>query len=301
MWKGQLTMMPTYSDPHGLGYNMHIMEREGIKFPQDGYTWADFDEIGRKVVKPDERRLVDFAYDGHRMLWWGGSNGTYPLDNTRTKLQWDTPPMIQALEYAHNNVTRTKYFIPRSIFESGKALNANYNTGGRLCNSINAGTVTPPRFPDVDPGDGSGIRVTHFPLGPSNTAKQPMTPGNVLGMMVLKGFPEHETNVAVELALHGLRPRVQLLISAASGHAPSNQVAAKDPSITKVLKNNPILNRLNELTQFNQPTPNPPSYLKILGIVQEQLGRVRDGELTVKDGLNEMQRLTQPLLDKDLA
>ena len=297
-WKGHLTMVPMIPDAHALGFNKHILAKEGIDFPQEGYTWADFDEIGTKIFIPGERALSDFRYDGHRLLWYMGSNGTFPLDQSRTKFQWNTPETIETFEYAHNHSTRTGYFI--NEFPEGNS-NANFNAGGRLTNIINAGTVTPPRYPDIDPGDGSGIQITHYPLGPSNASKTPMTPGNVFGIVVFKGHPSAEQDMAAELVLHSVRPEVQLLVSAASGHPPSNLAAARDPNITKALRDNPILNKLNELTQFDRPTPNPPSYLQVLGIVKEHMTNVKNGDMVPKDALAEIQRLTQPMLDKDIG
>ncbi len=306
LWKGQQTLMPMFPDPHGLGYNTHILKEVGLEFPKDGYTWADFISLGQKAYIPEQRRLVDFYYDGHRMLWWMGSNGGFPIDETRTKLQWDSAIARETLEFAHEHAKRTRLFIAGSEFHKDNSEpynhpNVNFNKGGRLSNIINPGTVTPPRYPDIDPGDGSGIRVTHYPLGPSNTAKTPLTPGNVFGIVVFKVQDEEAQQLSADLAAWSVREDVQLLVTRASGHPPSNLAAARNPGISAALKNNSILNKLNDLAQYDQPTPNPPSYLKILGIVKEQLTKVDKGEATPGDALMEAQRLTQPLLDADLS
>ena len=162
LWKGQQTLMPMFPDPHGQGYNTHILREAGLDFPADGYTWEDFIGLGQKIYIPEKRRLVDFGYDGHRMLWWMGNNGGFPIDDTRTKLQWDSPIARETLEWAHEHAKRTRLFISQSEFNKDNPepytnSNGNFNKGGRLANIINPGTVTPPRYPDIDPGDGSGI------------------------------------------------------------------------------------------------------------------------------------------------
>ena len=297
-WKDQLTMMPVIPDPRGMGYNLDILKRNAIEFPQEGHTWSDFEDIGRQVFQPDKLALFLLGYGMHWFLFWALPNGHFPLDESKTKYLFDEPAAIEAFQWMHDHVTRTRYALAHT---KGGERNAAFNSGRALCFGINAGTVTPPRFPDVDPGDGSGIRVTHYALGPSNTAKRQVTFGNIFGMPVFKGHPGAEEAAAVELALWSVRPRVQLLVSAASGHGAANQVAAKDPKMAKALRNNPILNQLNELTQYNRPTPNPPSYAKLFGISNKLMGSVHKGELVPKDALVELQKQAQPLLDKDHA
>ena len=143
--------------------------------------------------------------------------------------------------------------------------NVNFNKGGRLSNIINPGTVTPPRYPDIDPGDGSGIRVTHYPLGPSNTSKTPLTPGNVFGMVVFKVQDEAAQQLSADLAAWSVREDVQLLVTKASGHPPSNLAAARNPGISAALKNNPILNKLNELAAVRPADAEPAELLEDSG------------------------------------
>ena len=61
-WKGQQILMPMFPDPHGLGYNTAILKEEGVDFPEEGYTWDDFDEIGKATVQRDAEGVT-------RALW----------------------------------------------------------------------------------------------------------------------------------------------------------------------------------------------------------------------------------------
>ena len=294
-WKGQQVLMPTYPDPHTLGYNSAILREEGVSLPKDGYTWDDFDEIGKATVKRDERVLFAMRYSLYWLsIVWGPTNGASPLDASRTKLNFDTPEMLEALEYTYDHEKRTGY--------AHKDLKTyHFNLKKRVTEVINPGTVTPPRYPDVDPGDGSVIKLVHYPHGPNNTQKQITTPGNVFGTMVFKVRDKAAEQLSADLAAWSVREDVQLLVSAASGHPPANLAAARNPAINAALKNNPLLQRLNYLTQFDVPTPNSPSMAKILFTIGgEVFKRLEEGELNPKSALQEAQRLTQPLWEEDL-
>ena len=161
--------------------------------------------------------------------------------------------------------------------------------------------MTPPRYPDVDPGDGSVIRVTHYPHGPANTKKQITTPGNCFGCVVFKVADQEAQELSADLAAWSVREEVQLLVSAASGHPPSNLAAGRNPGITAALKDNPILKQLNHLAQYDVPTPASPNMRKLLFEVGgEVFKRLENGELTPKAALEEAQRLTAPIYEEDL-
>ena len=149
--------------------------------------------------------------------------------------------------------------------------------------------------------DGSVIRVTHYPHGPSNSEKQITTPGNCFGCVVFKVRDQDAQEVSADLAAWSVREDVQLLVSEASGHPPANLAAGRNPGINKALRDNPILKQLNHLAQYDVPTPAAPSMAKMLfEIGGEIFKRLENGELTPKEALAESQRLTAPLYEEDL-
>src|SRR5581483_4882524 len=188
-WKGKLTLVPMIADPNILGFNKKLLAQGGVALPRPGYTWDDWLEIGRKAAQPPERVLGQFIYTWSPLQWWGFSNGQVPLNADRTKAQYDTLPMLTTLEWLHQNVMR-------GILRNGPG---DFDTGRTLTEVINAGTVTPPRYPNVDPGDGSGVYATHYPLGPNNTKKEPITAGNVFGFLVFKGANAAAIGAAAEI------------------------------------------------------------------------------------------------------
>ena len=165
-----------------------------------------------------------------------GQQRGLPDDDTRTKLQWDSAIARETLEFAHEHAKHTRLFIAGSEFHSDNPEpynhpNVNFNKGGRLSNIINPGTVTPPRYPDIDPGDGSGIRVTHYPLGPSNTSKTPLTRATCSGWWCSRCRTKRRSSVGGLGRLVRARRRAAAGHEA-SGHPPSNLAAARNPGIS---------------------------------------------------------------------
>lgn len=289
-WKGKLTLVPTFADPNVLGFNKQLLAQAGVALPRPGYTWDEFLEMGRKAAQPPERVLGQFIYAWSALQWWGFSNGQVPLTADRTKAQYDTPAMLATLDWLHQSVSR-------GLLRNGPG---DFDAGKTLTEVINPGTVTPPRYPNVDPGDGSGVYVTHYPLGPNNSKKEPITAGNVFGFLVFKGSNTAAIGAAAEIAAWSVRPEVQLKVAQASTNPPSNLAAAKDPKLSTMFKDNPILKSLNEQAKYDYPTPNLPSWNKATTIIDEALGRLAKGEFRPKDALADIQARVQPLVDQDL-
>jgi maltose-binding protein MalE len=93
---------------------------------------------------------------------------------------------------------------------------------------------------------------------------------------------------------------VQLKVAQASSNPPSNLTAARDPALSRMFNDNPILRSLNEQARYDYPTPNLPSWAKVTAIIDESLGRLAKGELRSKDALADIQARVQPLIDQDL-
>jgi len=289
-WKGQLTLVPMIADPNVLGFNKKLLAQAGAAPPRTGYTWEEWLELGRKAAAPPDRVLGQFIYNWSSLQWWGFSNGQVPLSADRTKALYDTPQMQATLEWLDQNVMR-------GLLRNGPG---DFDAGKTLTEVINPGTITPPRYPNVDPGDGSGVYVTHYPLGPNNTKKEPITAGNVFGFVVFKGANADAIAAAAEIAAWSVRPEVQLKVAQASSNPPSNRAAANDPALAKLFNDNPILRALNEQAKYDYPTPNLPSWNKATALIDETLGRLAKGELRPKDALADIQGKVQALVDQDL-
>ena len=180
-------------------------------------------------------------------------------DPTGTEWKVDTPGMLEALEYVYKHHRELGY-AQTDIGRDGKYF---FNNKAKVTEVINPGTVTPPRYPRRGPRRRQRHSGDALPrTGPSNTEKQITTPGNCFGCVVFKVSDQDAQEVSADLAAWSVREDVQLLVSEASGHPPANLAAARNPAINKALRDNPILQQLNHLAQYDVPTPAAPSMAK---------------------------------------
>ncbi len=294
-WKGKLAMMPMMLAQQVLGINKQIMVKAGVPLPASGFTWTDFVELGRKVVQPGERWLMSWNYTWSAFNSWIYANGLAPVSPDRTKVLYDTPQTLETLQWLHDQATVTQLFRP------GPAVNADFDGGIFVAESVNeAAAMQPPRYPNVDTGDGAGMQTTHFPIGPSNTRKQIITYANTYGLIALKSSDARRSAAAAEVTGWGIRSDVQMKIAEASGHPPPNQVAARDENLPARIKGNPILSKINEYGKYTYLTPNYPSWIKGMDLLSENFMRVMKGELRPKDALADAQPKIQSLVDEDL-
>jgi ABC-type glycerol-3-phosphate transport system substrate-binding protein len=293
-WKGKLPFLPMMLATQLRGFNRQMLSRAGVPLPATGYTWNDFLEIGRKTAAPPDVALFHFQYDWSEFGRWLYSNGQRVLSPDRTKAQYDTTVGLETLQFLHDQVTR-------GMARAGALNFQHFNVGASVTDSINeAAAMQPPRYPDVDPGDGSGIYATHYAFGPSHASKQLIQSGNAYGLVVLKTADPRKVAAAAQVAAWSARADVQSKVADASGHPPPNSVAARDENLPRRIKDNPILKTINDVCKFMYLTPNSPSWTQGMTDLTANLQRVWKGELRPKDALADAQPRIQALLDEDL-
>jgi maltose-binding protein MalE len=175
-----------------------------------------------------------------------------------------------------------------------------FDQGKSITDTINANAVTGPRFPNVDPGDGSGIHTIHYPLGPSNSKKEMLSYSNTYGPAVFKAADATKVAAAAELAAWAARADVQAKMVAVSLTPPANSVAARDENLPRQIRENPILKAINDGVKFAVSTPNFPSWNASTVALNEELQAVAKGQLRPRDALVNAQRRIQALWDEDL-
>jgi ABC-type glycerol-3-phosphate transport system substrate-binding protein len=285
-------MMPMMLAQQVLGLNKQILAKEGVPLPPTGFTWNDFVELGKKVAVPGERWLYPWPYTWSDFNSWIYADGLAPVSADRTKVLYDTPPMLETLQWLHDQATIGQVLRP------GPAANGEFDTGKFAGWSANeAAGIQPVRFPNVDSGDGAGLFITHFPIGPSNTRKQIITYANVYGLLALKTNDAKRVAIAAEVTGWGGRSDVQMKIAAASGHVPPNTVAAKPENLPAKITANPILNKIAEYGKFTYLTPNYPSWGNSMTLLQDNFMRVMNGQMRPKDALADAQPKIQAAVD----
>lgn len=289
-WKGKLTMMPITIAHQINGFNKRFLTQSGVPLPREGYTWADFIEIGKRTAQPPDRALFNFTYNWTWLGWWMYTNGQRVLNADRTKVQYDTPAARETLQWLDDQVTKTQ------LARNGAT---DFNNGGSVTETINAGTVYEPRYPNLDPGDGSGIHAIHYPYGPANAKKEMITYGNTYGLTVFKADTA-KAAAAAEVAAWALRPELQTRIMDVTFQPPTSVTAAKEENLPKKFRENPILKALNDTAKGIYLTPNFLSWGNVTEALTEALGRVAKGQVTPRDALAEVTPRLQAMIDEDL-
>ena len=294
-WKGKLPFLPMMLATQLRGFNKQLLARAGVAPPPWGYTWNDFLEIGRRTASPPDVVLFHFQYDWSELGRWLYSNGHRVLTADRTKAQYDAPAAVETLQFLHEQVTRS------GLARGGPLNNQHFDTGASVSESVNeAAAMQPPRYPNVDPGDGSGIYATHYAFGPSHPTKQLIQSGNAYGLVVVKTADAKKTAAAAQVAAWSARAEVQTKIADASGHPPPNTIAARDEQLPRRIKENPILKAVNDVSRSLYLTPNSPSWTQGMEVLTANLQRVLKGDLLPKEALADAQPKIQALLDEDL-
>jgi ABC-type glycerol-3-phosphate transport system substrate-binding protein len=294
-WKGKFVMVPMMLAQQVLGLNKQLLLKAGVPLPPTGFTWNDFVELGKKVSVPGERWLYPWQYTWSDFNSWIYADGLAPVSADHTKVLYDTPPMLETLQWLHDQATIGQAFRP------GTAANGDFDTGKFVGWSANEAAGIPPvRFPNVDSGDGAGLFITHFPLGPSNARKQIITYANVYGLIALKSTDAKRVALAAEVTGWGGRSDVQMKISTASGHVAPNMIAAKPENLPAKITSNPILNKIAEYGKYTYLTPNYPSWGNSMTLLQDNFTKVMKGDMRPKDALADAQPRIQAAVDDDL-
>jgi ABC-type glycerol-3-phosphate transport system substrate-binding protein len=294
-WRGKLPFVPQMLATQLRGFSKAMLTKAGVPLPRQGYTWDEFIEIGRKTAQPPDVVLFHFQYDWSEFGRWLYSNGQRVMNADRTKALFDTPVAIDTLQWLHDQVTRTG-------MARGGALNfAHFNNGASVTDSVNeAAAMLPPRYPNVDPGDGSGIYATHYAFGPGNTSRQLLQGGNSYGYILMKTADPKKVAAAAQIAAWSLRADTQAKVAEASGHPPPNTIAARDENLPRRIKENPILKTINDVSKNLYLVPNLPNWTQGMTILTDGLQRLFKGEVRPRDVLVEAQPRIQALVDEDL-
>ena len=300
-WKGKLPFMPLGIAQELTGVNKLILQREGVPLPAEGWTWNDLLELGRRAAKPPDLVAFEFSYTYTDLARWMHANGLLALNADKTKVLYDTPAMIDTLQWLHDQVTRGMARNSDGSFDKGYE-------GGTLTTSANTSAAFHPsrggtglRFPNVDPkGDGTGVHIIHYPFGPNNTRKQVLNFSNARGLIVMKTPDARKDEAAAYVAEWGGRTDTQIKIADVSGMSPPGLIAGKEENLPVNIKTNAMLKAIHTYSKGAQLTPNLPNWLRATAILQENLQRVFKGEMLPRNALLDAQARMQPLVDEDL-
>ena len=185
--------LPRGYTPLVVVYNRDLLDRSGIAYPGDDWTWDDFLRIAKRVTQDlDRDRRVDVwgaAFDARPAFWlpwiWSGGGDVLCADGRRASGCLDAPATIAALRWYAGWVTR-EGIAPRGRDphdEDGD--NARLFRAGRVAMM----TVSHEAVRDLQAASRRGLRVG-FVAVPHRAGVAPVTvlyaagyavPGRILG------------------------------------------------------------------------------------------------------------------------
>lgn len=104
-WKNKLYGIPFSTPAPVLYYNKKLFDEAGLKYPNDNWTWDDFDAAIRKLSKGEGPNkvygidnLLDKGYDWQHLLNLIRSYGGQFMNAKRTKCTINSPESVKALK-----------------------------------------------------------------------------------------------------------------------------------------------------------------------------------------------------------
>lgn len=109
---GKLYVLPRDIAPICLiYYNKKLFREAGIPYPDSGWTWNDFLEVSKKLVKKDgQGRVTQFAFIDQWPIWetWAVSNGGKLVDDVKNpkKCLMDSKEVIDAIQFRSDLINK---------------------------------------------------------------------------------------------------------------------------------------------------------------------------------------------------
>jgi multiple sugar transport system substrate-binding protein len=270
---GDLYFIPQGWNNMVMYYNTARFEEAGVEFPSEDWTWEEFKETARALSDP-ENGQYGYAWQDVGLFVtlapWIANTGGNLLDACEATL--DTPEM-------HEVVTFMKGLLDEGISPtpmSAGDIFTRFMTGEVAMFGAGLwpmGTFAEPGFEDYD--------VTRWPTG---STYQTVLGGDGFAIMTTSDQPD----LAWEFAKFSVTPEVQAN-RPPGGSVALRSVAEERAAATDVPANMELFYRsVEEFPVFN-PFPAPPLYSEFEGVVTRHLQLIFGGEVSVEEGLANMQ------------
>lgn len=134
-YNNSLYGFPRDNDTQVLYYNKDMLDKAGVKYPDESWTWDNLREAAQKLTVRDGARVSTYgaAIEAGRWTWFVWSNGGEVFDNARkpTKATIDSPESVEGIQFFADLMNKDKV-VPSAtgltqlggvtdMFQSGKA------------------------------------------------------------------------------------------------------------------------------------------------------------------------------------
>lgn len=106
-YEGKVYFMPIGWNNIMINYNRKLFRDAGVEYPKQGWTWAEFREVAKKLTKRDAAgNVIQFGYEVPNQNFfvqpWFFSNGTSVLNADWTHSNMLDPKVSESLQFLHD-------------------------------------------------------------------------------------------------------------------------------------------------------------------------------------------------------
>jgi multiple sugar transport system substrate-binding protein len=288
-WKGKLFAVPSHSSTILMYYNKAALDRAGLPAPPKTWTWDTFMDYGRKASALPDLTAYDCNWSYRKTGMLCLNNGVKFINDDGTRLQFDSPEMLQTLEWQLG-------LVKAGLMRPHDGRNGGY---AELIpqNKVVFQNGVPARVP-LYRRDNVPFGTCYYPLGPRNMSKTNFSHGVMYGFSVFKNKDPKRVQAALQAALWGARPESGAIFARDGGVSPSYRNILESADFQAEWRKDTetwpffeaLPNMLPYLTFPTFPTAEP--------LIDAQLRDIWAGKVSVRDGLVEAQRIGQQHLDE---
>ncbi|MBI3973005.1 MAG: extracellular solute-binding protein [Chloroflexi bacterium] len=289
-WRKALVGMPFQISQQALLYATEHLERAGVRPPTSSWTWNDFLEICKRAARPPDVWGLSIIWRSSGWQLWAGSNGARFLNNEQTKVSYTQPESLAAMEFL-SNLTHGLGLIPPNhpqnangeLLAKGQAVFEPQGTG---------------RFPVIRQ-TGVSFEGILIPRGPHKPT--PYNWGSMWSFIVFKSTDPAKQRASALAALACLADEVQVKATDGNLALPVTKSANASTAYQQLLAQDKQWKTFVDMFAYTDILPAIPSYDEMAKIRDEMMTKVYTGKDSIRNALAEAERLTQQLLDADLA
>lgn len=286
---GKLYSLPNNRDAIVVWYNKKLFKDAGIAEPVDGWTWGDFRTTAKELTNKDAGVWGTAAYLNFRQIWINtiAQAGGSILSDDQQISQWDTAAVAAGVQYwadiaqdgsspTVKQLADTNQF---SLFLSEKVA------------MLYAGSWNGISFSESDMAAAGNLGVAVLPKGPVSNVASTSSLGNVIGATT-----KHSDEAYMLVEFLGSKEAAAIYTS---GGVALSAYPEFDQNFIDFFAGKfdakPISDQIANV--FGLPRSfNTPVWLKQMNPV---MGPVFLGEMSVEDGMKQLQSEMQKALDEE--
>ena len=296
-WAGKLVGMPGYTNVTGFIWNRGLLRQASVPEPPWGWTWDDFKEKALRFAGRDGVIPLSLGWGSPGSGWgnWLGTAGTHQISDDRRRITFDTPQMLELMEFWLDLLKR-RIIFPDPDPTKRNGLSEQYSKANNDTVFEHQGVY---RLATLRQNKAPDFGVTHSPVHPTKKIMHTANGGH--NMIVFKDIRPERRTAAARVALWMNAPYAQTQMVIKGTAIPVSKAVMNDPKLADFLKTDPELAAFMRLAPYGWRFPPLPSRTDLDDIMNKAVAAILYQEISPKAGLQKAQVESQAILDKDLA